>query len=73
MNRVIRGVGSYRYPVIKTEHPSKMAYPQKIACDMIVGMARPINNRLIELVGFDFFDPLRQHFRRELRNWFNEI
>jgi hypothetical protein len=50
-----------------------MAYPQKIARDIIIGLARPINNHLIKLVGFDFPCPLRHHFRRELRNWFTEI
>ena len=58
---------------MKTEQPIEMAYPQKIARDIIIGLARPINNHLIKLVGFDFPAPMRQHFRRELRNWFNEI
>ena len=46
---------------------------QKFARSIIIGLARPINNDLVKLVGFDFPAPLRQHFRRELRNWFNEI
>lgn len=50
-----------------------MAYPQKVARDIIIGMARPINHRLIKLVGFDFPTELREHFKRELRNWFDEI
>jgi hypothetical protein len=36
-------------------------------------MARPINHHLVKLVGFDFPPKLRDHFRRELRNWLNEI
>jgi hypothetical protein len=58
---------------MKTQQPIEMAYPQKIARDIIIGLARPINNHLIKLVGFDFPAPVRQHFKRELRNWFNEI
>ena len=58
---------------MRTEQPIEMAYPQKIARDIIIGLARPINNHLIKLVGFDFPATMRQHFRRELRNWFNEI
>ena len=33
----------------------------------------PINQHLVKLVGFDFPPQLRDHFRRELRNWLNEI
>ena len=51
----------------------EMAYPQKIARDIIIGLARPINNHLVKLIGFNVPAPLRQHFKRELRNWFNEI
>jgi|SRR5271155_3733228 len=58
---------------MKTEQPIEMAYPQKLARDIVIGLARPINNHLVKLVGFDFPAPLRQHFKRELRNWFNEI
>jgi hypothetical protein len=58
---------------MKTEQPIVMAYPQKMARDIIIGLARPINNHLVKLVGFDFPTELRQHFRRELRNWFSEI
>jgi hypothetical protein len=58
---------------METEQPIEIAYPQKLARDIIIGLARPINNHLIKLVGFDFPAPLRQHFKRELRNWFNEI
>ena len=58
---------------MKTGQPIEMAYPQKIARDIVIGLARPINTHLIKLVGFDFPAPVRQHFKRGLRNWFNEI
>jgi hypothetical protein len=58
---------------MKLDQIMEMAYPQKIARDIIVGMARPINQHLIKLVGFDFPPQLRDHFRRELRNWLDEI
>src|ERR1700730_18784057 len=45
----------------------------KVARDIIIGMARPVNHHLVKLVGFDFPPKLRDHFRRELRNWLNEI
>ena len=45
----------------------------EIARDIIIGMARPINQHLVKLVGFDFPPQLRDHFRRELRNWLDEI
>ncbi len=58
---------------MKIDQLMEMAYPQKIARDIIIGMARPINQHLVKLVGFDFPPQLRDHFRRELRNWLNEI
>jgi hypothetical protein len=58
---------------MKLDHTLEMAYPQKIARDIIIGMARPINQHLVKLVGFDFSPQLRDHFRRELRNWLDEI
>ena len=58
---------------MKTDQAIKLAYPQKIARDIIIGLARPINDHLVKLVGFEFPAELRQHFRRELRNWFSEI
>jgi hypothetical protein len=39
---------------MKTEQPVEMAYPQKIARDIIIDLARPINNHLIKLVGSTF-------------------
>src|ERR1700756_4203581 len=58
---------------MKLDQIMEMAYPQKIARDIIVGMARPINQHLIKLVGSDFPPQLRDHFRRELKNWLDEI
>ena len=58
---------------MKLDHRIGMAYPQKVARDIIIGMARPINQHLIKLVGFDFPTELRDHFKRELRNWLDEI
>jgi hypothetical protein len=59
--------------MMKIDQLMEMAYPQKVARDIIIGMARPINHHLVTLVGFDFPPKLRDHFRRELRNWLNEI
>jgi hypothetical protein len=58
---------------MKLDQIMEMAYPQKIARDIIIGMARPINQHLVELIGFDFPPQLRDPFRRELRNWLDEI
>jgi hypothetical protein len=58
---------------MKLDEAMEMAYPQKIARDIIIGMARPINQHLVKLVGFHFPAKLREHFKRELRNWLDEI
>ncbi len=58
---------------MKLDEVMEMAYPQKIARDIIIGMARPINQHLVNLVGFHFPALLREHFKRELRNWLDEI
>ena len=58
---------------MKIDETLEMAYPRKVAQDIIIGMSRPINQQLIKLVGFDFSPELRQHFRRELENWLDEI
>jgi hypothetical protein len=58
---------------MKIDQALEMAYPQKIARDIIIGMARPINQHLVKLVGFDFPPSSRAHFKRELRNRLNEI
>ena len=58
---------------MKIDDVMEMAYPQKIARDIIIGMARPINQHLVKLVGFRFPAELRGHFKRELRDWLDEI
>ena len=58
---------------MKLHSVMEMAYPQKIARDIIIGMSRPINQHLVKLTGFDFSPKQRAHFRRELRNWLDEI
>ncbi len=58
---------------MKIDETLTMAYPRKVAQDIIIGMSRPINQHLIKLVGFDFSPELRQHFRRELENWLDEV
>jgi len=58
---------------MKLDDVMEMAYPQKIARDIIISMARPINQHLVKLVGFRFPPELRSHFKRELRNWLDEI
>jgi hypothetical protein len=58
---------------MKLDQTLEMAYPQKIAKDIIIGMARPINRHLVKLVGFDFPIQSRNHFKRELKNWLDEI
>jgi hypothetical protein len=58
---------------MKIDDVMEMAYPQKIARDIIIGMARLINQHLVKLVGYRFPPQLREHFKRELKNWLDEI
>jgi hypothetical protein len=58
---------------MKIDETMEMAYPQKIARDIIIGMSRPINQHLVKLAGFEFSPELRRHFRHELENWLDEI
>jgi hypothetical protein len=58
---------------MKLDEAMEMAYPQRIARDIIIGMARPINQHLVKLHAFHFPVDLREHFKRELRNWLDEI
>jgi hypothetical protein len=60
-------------PIMKLDHTMEMAYPQKVARDIIIGMTRPINQHLIKLVGFGLPDQSHTRFRRELRDWLDEI
>src|SRR6266853_287627 len=43
-----------------------MSYPKRYVEQIITGLADPINEHLIKLVGFEFSPELRQHFRQEL-------
>jgi hypothetical protein len=58
---------------MKIDQTLEMAYPRKVAQDIIIGLARPMNLHLIKLVGFEFSPELRQHFKNELENWLDEI
>lgn len=58
---------------MKLDQVMEMAYPQKIARDIIIEMSRPINQHLVKLVGFDFPTQSRDHFKLKLRNWLDEI
>ena len=58
---------------MKLDEKLEMAYPQKVARDIIIGMADPINQHLVKLIGFQFAPDLRQHFRVELRSWLNKL
>ena len=58
---------------MKIDEALEMAYPQKVARDIIIGMSRPINQHLIKLGGFSFSPELRRHFKHELENWLDEI
>jgi hypothetical protein len=44
---------------MKLDEKLEMAYPQKVARDIIIGMADPINQHLVKLVGFQFAPDLR--------------
>ena len=50
-----------------------MAYPCKLLEQIILGLSNPLNRHLVKLVGFDFPPEMRQHFRREVRTWLNEL
>ena len=54
---------------MKIDETLEMAYPQKLARDIIIGIADPINEHLVKLIAFEFDPPLRHHFRAELRSW----
>lgn len=50
-----------------------MALPRKVVEQIILGLYDPINEHLVELIGFEFSPELRQHFQRELRSWLRKI
>ena len=58
---------------MKIDETLEMAYPQKLARDIIVGIADPVNGHLVKLIAFQFDPQLRHRFRAELRSWLNKI
>src|ERR1700730_5835906 len=63
------GKGEY----VKIEELLEMSYPKRYVEQIITGLADPINEHLIKLVGFEFAPELRQHFRQELDTWLDKI
>ncbi len=59
--------------MLKLDGNSGLAYPRKMVEQIIMGLSNPINRHLIKLVGFDFPEETRRHFRRELRTWLRDI
>ena len=58
---------------MKIDEILEMAYPKRYVEQIITGLADPINEHLIKLVGFEFSPELRQHFREELETWLDKI
>ena len=58
---------------VKIEELLEMSYPKRYVEQIITGLADPINEHLIKLVGFEFAPELRQHFRQELDTWLDKI
>jgi hypothetical protein len=58
---------------VKLDEPRVMAFPRKMVEQIILGLSNPLNRHLVKLVGFDFPPELRQHFRREVRTWLDEV
>src|SRR6185437_8688500 len=50
-----------------------MAFPRKLVEHAILGLYDQINLHLVKLDAFDFSPETRQHFRRELDTWLDEI
>lgn len=51
----------------------EMSYPKRYVEQIITGLADPVNEHLIKLVGFQFPPESRQHFRLELDTWLDKI
>ena len=58
---------------MKIEELLEMSYPKRYVEQIITGLADPINEHLIKLVGFEFSPELRHHFRQELDAWLDKI
>jgi len=51
----------------------EMAYPKRYVEQIITGLADPINEHLIKLIGFEFSPELCHHFKQELDTWLDKI
>ena len=58
---------------MKPDEVMEMAYPRRYVENIIIGLEDPLNDHLVKLVGFDFPDEQRGHFRREIRTWLAKI
>jgi hypothetical protein len=58
---------------MKLDETLVMSLPRKMIEQIILGRSNPLNRHLVKLVGFDFPPELRRHFRREVKNWLDEI
>lgn len=58
---------------MKADEILEMAEPKRHVEQIITGLEDPLNEHLIELVGFEFSPELRQHFRQELDTWLDKI
>ncbi|HZK89937.1 MAG TPA: hypothetical protein VFC56_07310 [Stellaceae bacterium] len=50
-----------------------LAYPRKLIEHILVGLSDPLNEHLVEFVGFELPQETRQHFQREMRAWLKKI
>jgi hypothetical protein len=58
---------------MKLDEVRVVALPRKLVELRILGLEHQLNRLLVKLVAFEFSEKLRRHFRREVKNWFNEI
>jgi len=58
---------------MKLDDADVMTYPRKLVEHTILGLQPPLNRHLVKLIAFDFPPELRQHFRREVENWLDEV
>lgn len=58
---------------MKLDELTVMSLPRRHVEQIILGLYDQINLHLVKLVGFEFPQEMRQHFRRELRSWLNKI
>ena len=58
---------------MKIEEILEMAYPKRYVEQIITGLADPINEHLIKLIGFEFSPELCHHFKQELDTWLDKI